>query len=162
MLLRLAIAAWSFVTTLVRNTCASNLNSERSGFCLMLRSSACLVNPKYSVSLIRSRCFAGRSSREAASSVPAQATWLRLNLFASAPALVSSGLRLAAVRTMCHHRPNRAVKRDARLTSLFPSNRLARAPLTLFRWASRVAIKFPSQLTSCHHAINLRGVTCPL
>ena len=41
--LRLAIAVWSFVAMLLRNACASNLNLERSGICLTLRSSACLV-----------------------------------------------------------------------------------------------------------------------
>src|SRR6266545_1461823 len=143
MLLRLAIAVCSFVATLMRNACASNLNSKRSGFCLTLRSSTGLAKLKHFVPLIRSRCFVGRPSRKAASSVPVPATWLRQNLFASVPASVLSGLRLAAVHALCHHRPNRPFNRDAE-NAAFSSLGFPSARVNFFRWAL--------QSTQCVHS----------
>ena len=118
MLLRLAIAVWSFVAALLRRACSFSRSAGRLDFRLTPHASTSRANRKHFVSLIRSRRFVDRSPRKAALSVPAQATWLRLNLFASVSALVSSGLRLASVLSVWHHRPNRAVKRDARLNSI--------------------------------------------
>src|SRR6266545_2363333 len=105
MLLRLAIAVLSFETTLLRRACFSSGGIERWGFRLTPHASPSRANHKHFVSLIRSRCFVAHSLRNAASSVPAQATWLRPT-FASISPLVWSGLRLVAVHALCHHRPN--------------------------------------------------------
>jgi hypothetical protein len=92
----------------------------RRGFRLRPRSSSGAAGRKHCVSRNRPRRFVESSSRKEASSVPTQATWLRPNIFASAPALSASGLRLAPVRVLRDHRPNRAVN-QTRETVLFPS-----------------------------------------
>ena len=95
-------------------------------------SAKAIANYKRSAHRVRLWCFVEPASPQDTSAVPVQATWLRQSI-TQIPRPVSSGLRLAPVRSLCHHHPNRTVKRDARLTSLFPSYRMGRAPLTLCR-----------------------------
>jgi hypothetical protein len=98
-----------------------------------------VANHKRRAHRVRPWCFVERASAQDTSAVPVQATWLRQSITQiSRP--VSSWLRLVPVRSLCHHHPNRTVKRDARTIVLFHSYRSGRAPLTFFRWASTGAL----------------------